>query len=357
MNKNPNKKKRPVLTAILIIIAVTVVCALGGFCYIHAKLGQMQSDAVPITSKPTENVETTPVPTPSLMPIEGTPDDIDVDHDDEIDPAEAQEDPIYSTDSIDENVINILIVGEDTRPEESGQGRSDTIMLLSYNREANEAKLVSFLRDIYIYIPGHEKWNRINTAYRFGGIGLTINTINENFGLDIKYYIITDFENMQKIVDTLGGLELHVTQKEAAYINSHAQNSTLTEEEGTYLLNGDQVLVHCRNRRMGDGDWGRTSRQRQVMLAIYNRAKQERSVETLTTLANNMLEYVSTNIDASTLIQLGIEAVFSDNFTLQGRAVPFEDTWEYASVNGASVIRIDLDANKQLLQEYLFGTN
>jgi len=354
MKNKPHKKKSPTLIILLIIAAVIGVGAFGTFGYIHAKLGLMQNNAVPITGKPTQNIEKTPVPTPSLAPIEGTPDDIDDDIDDQVDLNKVTEEPIYDTDIIDENVVNILILGEDSRPGEEGQGRSDTIMLLSYNREANKAKLVSFLRDSYVYIPGHENWNRINTAYRFGGVGLTINTINENFGLDIKYYIITNFVNMQKIVDMLGGLELQVTQKEAAYINSSVQVNTLPEENGTYLLSGEQVLVHCRNRKMGDGDWGRTGRQRQVMLAFFNRAKKERSVETLTLLANNLLEYVSTNIDANTLIKLGIDAVFSDNFELQGRAVPFDGTWKYATVNGASVIQIDLEANKKLLQEYLF---
>jgi len=352
--KKINEKNRPAIKVLLIVATAICVAVIGVAGYAHAKLSQMQKDVVQITSKPTENVVSTPIPTPSLEPIEGTPDDIDQDHDDEVDPADINENPIYDTDTIDENVINILIVGEDTRPNEIGRGRSDTLMLLSYDHEANEAKLVSFLRDTYVYIPGHEKWNRINTAYRFGGIGLTINTINENFGLDIQYYIITDFVNMQKIVDTLGGLELQVTQEEAAYINKCVQSNTLPEEKGTYMLTGEQVLAHCRNRKMGDGDWGRTSRQRQVMLAFFNRAKEERSVETLTLLANSLLEYVSTNIDATTLIKLGIDAVFSDNFDLQGRAVPFEDTWKYARVNGASVIQIDLEANKKLLQEYLF---
>lgn len=174
-------------------------------------------------------------------------------------------------------------------------------------------------------------------------------------GLDIQYYIITDFQNMVKIVDTLGGLELRITQKEATYINKYTQTEPLPGEEGTYVLTGEQVLIHCRNRRTGDGDWGRTRRQRQVMLALFNRAKQERNVSTLTSLANQLLPYVRTNIDATTLIQLGADAVFSENFTLESGTVPFKDTWKYASIDGKSVVTIDLDENKELLHDFLFG--
>lgn len=353
---NQQAKKKPSAGRIILIaLAAILVAGFGVLGFLYAKLSSMRENVVPVTSKPTMHAMATPAPEPSLTPIVGTPEDIDEDHDDPVETDEIGEDPIYNTDAIDETVINILILGEDTRPSEKNAGRSDSMMLLSYNSETNEAKLVSFLRDTYIYIPGRARWNRINTAYRFGGVGLTINTINENFGLDIQYYIITDFQNMVKIVDMLGGLELRVTQKEAAYINKYMQTDPLPEEEGTYVLTGEQVLVHCRNRRTGDGDWGRTSRQRQVMLALFNRAKQERNVSTLTSLANELLQYVRTNIDAATLVQLGADAVFSDDFTLKGGTVPFADTWKYASIDGKSVVTIDLEENRELLHDFLFG--
>jgi LCP family protein required for cell wall assembly len=355
MNKSGAKKKRPVLKVALTITAA-ICCAALCFCvYIYWNMQSMQTGAVQVVEKSPELSAWTPAPMPSLSPVAGVPDDIDEDHDDAVEDQQISDDPIYELDVIEESVVNILILGEDKRPGEAGQGRSDTMMLLSYDRELNEAKLVSFLRDTYVHIPNRNKWNRINTAYRFGGVGLAINTINENFGLDIQYYIITDFENLENIVDMLGGLQLSITKKEAAYINVTMQASSLPEEDGTYLLTGQQVLIHCRNRHTGDGDWGRTNRQRQVMLAFFNRAKQERDVGTLVTLANNLLKYVRTNIDVKTLIQLGIESVFSDGFEFKGEAVPFKGTWKYASINGASVIEIDRDKNEKLLHQFLYG--
>ncbi len=355
MKKSGVKKKRPVLKVVLTVTAV-VCCAALCFCtYIYWNMQRMQTAAVQVVSKPPELPAQTPAPMPSLSPIEGVPDDIGEDHDDPVEDQRISDDPIYGLNAIDESIVNILLVGEDTLPEENGQGRSDTMMLLSYDREHNEAKLVSFLRDTYVHIPERNTWNRINAAYRFGGIGLTVNTINENFGLDIRYYVATDFSNLENIVDTLGGLELSLTEAEAAYINIYTPEHALPEEDGTHLLSGPQVLAHCRNRDTGDGDWGRTNRQRQVMLAFFNRAKEERNVETLIALANSLLKYVRTNIDVETLIQLGVESVFSDGFVLEGWAVPFEGTWKYASVNGASVIKIDTASNERLLHQFLYG--
>jgi LCP family protein required for cell wall assembly len=357
MSNKSKPKMKPIFRLLLIIAAVIFSATLCVTGYTYIRLSSIKSDDVEVTIKPTPIAHVTPAPAPSLEPVQGVPDDIDVDVDDNIDPAQVEMDPIYSLDNIDEKVINILFIGEDTRPGEAGAGRSDTMMLLSYDCETNEAKLISFLRDTYVYIPGRDTWNRINTAYRFGGIGLAINTINENFDLDIQYYVSTDFSNLQKIVDTLGGLELSITKKEAAFINVYTQSSSLPEVDGTYLLDGEQVLAHCRNRKTGDGDWGRTNRQRQVMLAFFNRAKKERNVDTLAVLANSLLQYVHTNMDPNLLIQLCVDAVLSDQFSLKSGAVPFEDTWKYARVNGASVIQINIEENKVLLNAFLYGEN
>ncbi|HWR18426.1 MAG TPA: LCP family protein [Clostridia bacterium] len=355
MKEDGVKKKRPILKTFLIIISAVCLAALCACGYLYWNMQSMQTEAIKVVEKTPEAQTQTPVPAPSLSPVVGVPEDIDEDHDDAVETQQIAEDPIYDLDTIDENIINILLLGEDTRPGEAGQGRSDTMMLLSYNREKNEASLVSFLRDTYVHIPERNTWNRINAAYRFGGVGLTINTINKNFGLDIQYYIKTDFENLENIVEMLGGLELSITKKEAAYINATMQTNTLPEDEGTYLLNGQQVLVHCRNRKTGDGDWGRTNRQRKVMLAFFNRAKQERDVATLVALANNLMGYVDTNLDAGALIQLGIDSVFSEGFVFKSGAVPFEGTWKYASINGASVIEIDRDKNEKRLHQFLYG--
>jgi LCP family protein required for cell wall assembly len=286
-----------------------------------------------------------------LEPIEGTPKDIDEDYVVEV--PEPTQEPIYQQISINEKVVNILLLGTDVRPNETGNGRTDSMMLLSYNRDSHTAKLTSFMRDIWIHIPGRG-WNRINASYAFGNIGLTINTINENFGLDIQNYIVIDFEGFKKIVDELGGVEVMLSEKEIDYINK-VGNMQLTKEEGKQLLNGEQMLIHCRNRHTGDGDFGRTQRQRDVMLAFFNKAKSVKDPILLAELLSFAMNYIQTNMAPDMLFTLGLEVVASDSFRMEQGRIPFDDTLHYANEDGRSVISIDLDENTKLLHEFLYS--
>lgn len=357
---NQEKKQKPlrrVLKVCLIILAAILALALVAFSIFFFKLKHMSRNATDIVAQPT--VGPNPVETaapPSLVPVED-PDDLDLttDYDPAIDPNEIGQDPIFAVDPYDEDVINILLLGNDAR-DDYDHGRSDTMMLLSYNSRTHEAKLVSFLRDTWIYIPGRDKWNRINTAYRFGGVGLAINTINTNFGLDVQYYIRTDFESLVEVTDLLGGIDLYLTERETQFINKGAPDSTpLEERDGMHHLDGAQTLVHSRNRSIGNGDWSRTERQRNVMNAFLERAMQEKSIASLTSLIYSMFDLVETNLKPAQMISLAADVVFGGGVQLQSRPLPFEGTWQYAKESGMAVIHIDIDENRRLLHEYIYG--
>ena len=265
------------------------------------------------------------------------------------------DDSIFNESRIDKDVVNIMLFGSDVREGER-HGRSDTMMILSYNRKLRTAKLVSLLRDTWIYIPDRDTWNRINTAYFFGGVGLAINTVNSNFGMDIQYYVKVDFESLKEIVDTVGGIDVYLTEREVEYINNSAENDVLPVKEGWQHLNGRQTLAHSRNRSIGgDGDWSRTRRQRDVMYAFFKKAKTEKSIASLTALVNNLTKYVETNMSPMQMIDLAIDVVFGGDLTLENRALPFEGTWDYAWEGKMAVIHIDIADNKRLLHEYLYG--
>ena len=346
--KHKKKKRWKIMMWIGISLAVVV---LGVFGYVYIRMMQMNQNAIVIVGKPSAAAVASPASSETLEPVEGTPADIDVDYDVEV-PDPTQE-PIYKQVKIDENVINILFVGADIRPEQNGNGRSDSMMLFSYNRTTQEAKLVSLMRDVWIHIPGHG-YNRINAAYSFGGIGLCINTINENFDLDIQNYIQVDFGGFQKIIDELGGINLDLTLKEATYINKNC-NSQVLEKDGVQLLNGEQTLCHCRNRKTGDGDFGRTRRQRDVILAIFNRIKSVNDAVKISQLLFNSLDYIKTNMTPDMLFTLGTEMIGAKKISMQQGSIPFDKTWSYANMNGRSVISINLNKNKDQLYKFLYG--
>lgn len=305
-----------------------------------------------IETKPPKVLEATPAPEETLQPLDTEPLDIGEDYDAEV-PDVAQNIPIYQRIPIDENIINVLLVGVDAHPGETGS-RSDTTMLVSYNRQEGTIQLVSFMRDIWTRIPDHG-WNRINAAQAFGGVGLTINTINENYDLDIQRYITIRFEQFTSIVDELGGVKVTLTKKEIDYINNALPGEqSLDDTPGVKLLNGKQALVHCRNRKTGGGDFERTRRQREFMLAVFQKVKQKKSVTALTSLLTFVLNSVETNMKPDELFTLGMEVVTGDP-TLSAGRIPFDNTWQYASKDGRSVITIDLEKNKKMLHELLYG--
>ena len=174
--------------------------------------------------------------------------------------------------------------------------------------------------------------------------------------MDIQYYVKVDFESLKEIVDTVGGIDVYLTEREVEYINNSAENDVLPVKEGWQHLNGRQTLAHSRNRSIGgDGDWSRTRRQRDVMYAFFKKAKTEKSIASLTALVNNMTKYVETNMSPMQMIDLAIDVVFGGDLTLENRALPFEGTWDYAWEGKMAVIHIDIADNKRLLHEYLYG--
>lgn len=95
-------------------------------------------------------------------------------------------------------MLNILVLGTDSRNVTLDRGRSDTMIVVSYNKKEGTIKMVSLLRDALIPIEGYG-WNRINTAYFFGGVGLAVNTVNQLFGLDIQSFVVVDINGAEGI--------------------------------------------------------------------------------------------------------------------------------------------------------------
>jgi LCP family protein required for cell wall assembly len=348
MPENKGRKNRSAAGTAAIAAAIVLAAAAAAYGRVCMDLGKMNEGAAEIAKKPA--VISVLAPMAELERIEGTPSDIDEDHFTEV--FEPTQEPIYKQTPINERVINILLLGTDVRPSQSGNGRTDSIMLLSYNRDNKTAKLISIMRDIWVRIP-ERGWNRINAAFTFGNIGSTVNTINENFGLDIQNYMIIDFEGFKNIVDKLGGIEVVLDEKEIAYINKFG-HTKLSKEKGLKLLNGEQMLLHCRNRKTGDGDFGRTRRQRDVMSAFFNKAKTIRDPVLLAGLIPFAMNHVQTNMTSDMIFTLGLEVMSSKGLTLDQGRIPFDDTWHYAKKDGMSVISADLKENTRLLHNYLY---
>ena len=169
-----------------------------------------------------------------------------------------------------EDPFTVLFIGVDT----SGKaGRSDVMMLARIDPDAGTVRLVSFLRDLYVSIPGHG-YDRLNAACFYGGETLLLQTLEENFGVSAEHTVTAHFPTLVQAVDLLGGVEAEITESERQQLNKIledynrqvglAADDGLLETAGEHLLNGRQALSYCRIRKI-DSDFQRTGRQQRII--------------------------------------------------------------------------------------------
>ncbi len=233
----------------------------------------------------------------------------------------------------DSGVINIALFGVDARKNTYEGTRSDAMMVLSYNQDAKEATITSVVRDTYAWINEDRGYDKINHAYSFGGPALAIQALNNNFDLDIEYYVAVNFNAVQEIIDAIGGVEVEVEGYEIAEVNRVIREmkkqgvfETAPElsETGVQTLNGQQALAYMRIRKVGNGDWERMERQREVLSEIFENVKTMKKSE-LVSLAQDLLPYIKTNLPFKEAVSLGTEVLFKGLTTLTQSQLPSTD--------------------------------
>ena len=263
-------------------------------------------------------------------------------------------DPIYEREEISDRIINILFLGDDARIHQS-RGRSDTIVLISYNRDTRVIQLTSFMRDTLIPISlTSTYWNRINTMHAVGGPGRLINLMNNLFSLDIQRYAVVRFNGVFMLIDALGGLELYLTEAEAELINSIFPDYDEVFM-GYNLLDGRQVLAYSRIRVI-DHDLARTQRQRNVLTSLLYRILDTSTVNDILPIAEFALDHVETNFNLWELIGLGLELYSGERPIVEELRIPIDRSYYHARYNGASILVMDFQNNIVALHESIYGT-
>lgn len=248
-------------------------------------------------------------------------------------------------------IVNILLIGQDRREGEA-TARSDSMILCTYHRKTGDVTMTSFLRDLYVPIPGHHD-NRINAAYSEGGTALLDQTLRENFDLHIDGNVEVDFSQFSQIIDLLGGVKLELREDEAAEINKET-GSSLTA--GLQTLNGQQALTYSRIRKLdADGDFSRTSRQRKLMNALLGSYRNIKWKDLLP-LIDELLPLISTDMNYGKLVLLAMEILpkLSDAQVTSQR-IPADGTFTDEKIDGMAVLSADLEANRQLLRKTLLN--
>lgn len=253
----------------------------------------------------------------------------------------------------DSKVKNILLLGVDARNEkDKKKSRADSMMLISIDSNNNCIKMVSFLRDTWVYIPAHNGEQRLNAACSYDGYDGVVDTIEYNFGIDIDGYVIADFNMFKVLVDSIGGVEVEVTEKEAKEVTNHKKRyGNVKLEAGKHKLTGKQALAYCRIRKI-DTDFMRAKRQRTVMQSIIKGVKKSGPVG-LYQMASDSSPYIETNLTKSQLMSIATSALGCMGEMVETK-VPFDGTWKYENIRGNSVITIDKGKNKKKLIDYIY---
>lgn len=235
--------------------------------------------------------------------------------------------PIIQVDQIDPNVENILVFGVDSRGTDDYRCRSDAMIIVSINKSDNTVKLISLMRDTGVYIgdtddTASSSLDKLTHAYAYGGVGLMINTINRNFGLDIQRFVMLDFNSSSDVIDLVGGVTIDVTADEVKYANNCiAEEASLLGIDppfitsgGTQTLSGVQAIGWSRIRYL-DSDFVRTSRQRTVATALITSVRGMSRIDQLA-MVEDSAGMFETNMQQLDLARVGFNAVGgSDDIT------------------------------------------
>lgn len=271
-------------------------------------------------------------------------------------------DEIKITEGIEEKMNGyrtIAIFGVDSRNNELVKGtRSDCIILAIIDEKTKEVKLTSVYRDTYLELTGRSL-DKITHAYAYGGAALAISSLNTNLDLNIKEFVTVNFESVVDIVNAVGGVSINITNEELKYINGYideinkvtGNNATHITKIGKQNLNGVQALAYGRIRYTAGGDYKRTERMRDIMMAVVDKVK-KMSITQLNGLADTLLPKVYTNINSGEIISLIPQ--------LTGYKITDSIGWPYntkgATINGVWYgAPITLESNVKELHEKVYG--
>lgn len=244
--------------------------------------------------------------------------------------------------------LNVLLMGIDRRPDERCPCRSDTMIVATYDPRSKSAGLLSIPRDLYVPIPAQNAGeNRINTAlfygevvkYPGGGPALAKKTVEYNLGIPIHYYVIIDFAGFQKIVDSLGGVDIDVPNaiRDDEYPTMDYRTMTVEIPAGRIHMNGDLALKYARIRH-GSSDFDRSRRQMQVILAVRDRALRIDALSRLPQLVVQLRDTVQTDIPPQTFLMLAPQAKDIKSSDIKSRSIDQTMTDEITLSNGADVL-------------------
>ena len=333
------KKKRSgcliFLIVILSLVLVMLIAAAVGMNYIFDRLGHFEN------------------PTPEGETVVMLPDETETDPQENVEGLESVDasDVVFETvDVLEGDMINIMLIGQDRRPGEE-RARSDSMILVTLNKEKGTIQLTSFMRDLYVQIPGYMD-TRLNAAYRYGGTDLMNETFKVNFGLEIDGNVMVDFDEFTEIIEILGGINIYMDGNEAHYMNKWVDGNF---QKGMNYLDAEQALAFVRMRYLSGGDYGRTDRQRRVITAIAESLR-DADLKTIFNLIDQVLPHIVTNLTDAQIIEYATTGltILGNGGKMETFRIPQDDAHYNANIRGMAVLVPNLEMCREDLKEFIY---
>ncbi|MDO4321534.1 MAG: LCP family protein [Lachnospiraceae bacterium] len=246
--------------------------------------------------------------------------------------------------------MNILLVGTDHR-DDSWNGNSDTMILATVKPDSERIILASFMRDLYADIPGYGV-HKLNYAFAAAGAEKLIETLENNYELSIDHYVVVDFDSMAEIVDIVGGVDMTISDDECKWLNGYLNSMEAWDDYlpggGTYTLNGNQAVAYARIRYVGNNDYQRTQRQRDILKEIFEKVR-GLGAEQIASLAKNVIPEVEHDYNALEMLELMAQLPTIAGYDLEEQRIPYDDL--YYSQN--EMLVPDFEATRERLHEAL----
>lgn len=258
-----------------------------------------------------------------------------------------------------EGYTNIALFGVDSRSRNLGRGtRTDSIIVASINNRTKEVRLVSVYRDTLLNI-GKQGLQKCNAAYAYGGPEQAVKMLEKNLDLSISRYITVDFRCLVKMIDSVGGIKMTISDKEADAMRPFIEetgrvagvDSKALKKGGTYQMDGVQAVTYARIRKLDGGDFARAERQRKVLSLLSERLK-DCNILQLAGIIKDCLPYVKTDFTMDEIVRY---ASAYQEYSFQDTAgFPFEKTTDTVNGLGSIVIPMDLSSNVEELHSFLY---
>ena len=363
--KAPARKGGKVAVIVLLVLILLVVGVIGGLFwylnkYVAGSITKADDVTIPVVtmSEEEENAMLGILPTETVDVVETTV------------PVETSPEDTWPVIESDENITNIMLVGQAARWGETYR-LSDSMILCSINRETKTLTMTSFLRDLRVTVPAYagkgQGFNRMNVCYHLGSyytgevkgsMEMLAMAVEKNFGVHVDHTVEIDFEIFEKIVDLLGGVEVELTQAEVDYINEIIDKNNVDPVEpylpGKNTLNGELALIYARLRRI-DNDFNRTNRQRNVITSLLKKMM-GMNIMDIHGLFMEILPSIITDMSNEEITNYAWEFIpMLKDIKIVSQSIPFDGTYWYKNIGSEErpdyVIDADLKKNGDLLRQ------